>query len=287
MLIFFTNIIYLINKIAYWGIDFAVENAYNFIMNSTNEQQILTEPYFCKIISKGLPSCQEVLNETDKLVPVLQDAFDDAHSKTMDFIGKNENVPKTNKNFYPSMMRYLVHNFLGDKGIKSRLVNDKDDDIDNKTSIWESNVLASNGIAGIYNDYNYRVLKAARFRFVNGKLIKVTDLKDLVPIISSDNPDNLKYKFVCQSHLKGHQQYLIPPENYDIPKLKANIMFLWDFDEFIKLYLAIPNGINYKNVILHDIVPIKHPAETIKQNSITSQDVPEIITNILEQEVNG
>jgi len=262
-------------------------------MKSTIEQQIFTEGEFYQNISKGIPSCVQIIDEIPKFVSALQDAFDDSHSKAKEFLSEKGKIKKVNNQFYPQMMRFLVHNYLEEDGVQNQLVDENDvqinDDIANKKSNLQPNVLASNGIAGVVAEYRYRVLKAIKCRVVKGKLLEAKELTDIVPPPGSYDFKNPKCKFYCQSHLKGYQQYLILPKQYDKPLLKPNVIFLWDVDKnnFIKLYLAIPKWGNGRQVSVYEIVPIKHPAETIISEKIseTQLSLDEPITNIMEQNI--
>lgn len=272
------------------SIDFGLNFTYNYDMESTKEQQGLTEGEFYQNISKGNPSCQKVLDEIPKFISALQDAFDDSHPKCKDFLSKNGKVKKTNSQFYPQMMRFLVHNYLEQEGVKNQLVDMNDVPVEDsninesektKKKIWDPNVLANNGIAGEYKGYNYRVLKALKYKMtINDNLQKVHEIIDLLPPHGSIDVNNPRCKFFCQSHMKGYQKHLMAPEKPKKPLLKYNIIVIWDVDQnnFIKLYLAIPKWGNGRQVAVYDMVAIKHPAETI---SIEQHD--DIKNNIAEK----
>lgn len=262
-----------------------LKSAYNFSMKSTIKQQGLSEQEFFQNISKGIPSPEIVLNEISEFISALQDAFDDSHSRCKDFLSDNGTVPKANRQFYPQMMRFLVHNYLDADGVKNRLVDENDAPINEvegeREKEWKPSVLASNGIAGKIRGYNYRVLKAVKYRMLKGQLVESKRLEDLLPPPGSYDPENPKCKFYCQSHLKAYQQYLILPEDYKIPILKPNLIFVWDIEGFIKLYLAIPKSGNGRQASIYSMVEIKHPAEMIKPNGQT------VSNEILETGVSG
>lgn len=196
---------------------FLLKYAYNNNMKSTIEQQGLTEEEFYQNISEGIPSCEKILGEIPKFISALQDAFDDSHSKCRGFLSENGKIQKANKQFYPPMMRFLVHNYLEQEGVKNKLVDQHDAPVnENETKQmknWEPDVLASNGIAGIFSGYNYRVLKAIKYKATNGELQEVKEIKDLLPPPGSYDPENPKCKFYCQVHLKAYQQYFMAPES--------------------------------------------------------------------------
>jgi hypothetical protein len=262
-------------------------------MDSTMKQQGLTEGECYQNISKGKPSCQKVLDEIPKFISALQDAFDDSHPKCKDFIKKNGLNKKTYNQFYPQMMRFLVHNYLEQEGVKNQLVDVNDAPIEENNvnengktekKIWDPSVLPNNGIAGEYKDYNYRVLKALKYKMtINNNLEEVREIIDLLPPPGSTDINNPRCKFFCQSHLKGYQKHLIAPEKPKKPLLKHNIIIVWDVNQnnFIKLYLAIPKWGNGRQVKVYDMVAIKHPAETI-----TTEKHDDIKNNIAENIVN-
>jgi len=269
-------------------------------MESTIKQQGLTEGEFYQNISKSKPSCQKILDEIPKFVSALQDAFDDSHSKCKEFLSKNGKIKKANSQFYPQMMRFLVHNYLEQEGVKNKLVDVNDGPIEDSNNeendktkkIFDPNILASNGIAGEYKGYNYRVLKALKYKVtINSTLKKVHEIIDLLPPPGSTEIDSPKCKFFCQSHMKGYQQHLITPDKPQKPTLKYHIIFVWDIDQnnFIKLYMAIPKWGNGRQVTVYDMVAIKHPAETItteQDNTIENNITEKIKNKISEFDIN-
>jgi hypothetical protein len=263
-------------------------------MKGTMLQQELTEQEFYQFISKGI-SCEEILSELSKFVEMLQNAFDDSHSRCKDFLTRNGKIKKANRQFYPQMMRFLVHNYLEADGIKNQLVDENvmitNENEGRKGSKWQPSVLASNGIAGIILGYSYRVFKALKYKYSKGHLIEPKRLEDLLPPPGSSEPDSPKCKFYCQSHLKAYQQHLMLPEDYEKPALKPNIIFLWDVDKngFIKLYLVIPKWGNGRQASVYGVSEIKHPAETIVSEKPTTIDhnIIEITASkIKEQNIN-
>lgn len=92
--------------------------------------------------------------------------------------------------FYAEAIRFYAHDFMSQKGISARLVNEKDKQEEGEESVWNPKVLAGNGIAGNINGYEYRMLKV-----FNG---------GLPPAVS-----NKRKEFYNQSHLKAYQPPLI------------------------------------------------------------------------------
>jgi len=223
-------------------------------MESTLKQQFLTEEEFYEIISKGIPPSQQVLAELDNFISKLQDAFDDANPKANEFLNQNGRIRKANRQLYPHLIRFLVHNYLRVEGIKTKLVNEDDEviteDNEYQRPIGQPDILASNGIAGRIKGYNYRVLKA-----LNGKL----------PPPGSSDMNSPKRRFYCQDHLETYQPYLIPPDKPTEPISKPNIIFLWDVDRknFIKLYLSVPKWGNEIKAVDYYTELIPHPVTKV------------------------
>lgn len=222
-------------------------------MKKTTRQPTFSEEDFYQIISKGIPSPQQVLDELNDFTSILYDAFDDANSKIAEFLKANAIKKRTEIWVAPALARFFVHNYLDLEGIKAQLVNENDEIEDSGESeviTWEQKVLSNNGIAGIIKGYNYRILKA-----LNG---------DTPPPNSGP-----KRVFYNQPHLKAYQPLLIPSDNTAKSKiLLPNIIFLWELvdHKYIQLYLSIPKYAN-KYGYSTETQRIPHPATTIKRES--------------------
>lgn len=253
--------------------------AYNISMERTLEQQFLTEEVFGENISKLIPPPKQILDELHEFIAVLYGALDDANPKATEFLKHNGRIRKANNQLYPHLIRFLVHNYLDDEGIKTQLVNENDEVIREEEypePKWEHNILASNGIAGMIAGYNFRVLKA----------LKALEVEQKLPPPGSSDTDSPKRKFYCQNHLKGHQLYLVPPDKPTKPTSKPNIIFLWDVDRnnAIILYLSVPRWGNSTKAKAYYTELIPHPATTISSDAQETKSLEEITKNTINLE---
>lgn len=225
--------------------------AYNISMNKTIKQAELKEAEFYQIISDGIPSCKQILKDLRNFPAVLYDAFDDSYSTTTEFVKSKITNPKTGRNFIPQAMRFLVHNYLSQKHIRSRLV-DENDIEENEDIIWDKKVLVNNGIAGNIFGYDYRVFKA----------IKSNDIKNkLPPPVTAP-----KRKYYNQEHLKAYQLQLMNfKDKAHAIHFRPHLVFLWDIDKkhFINLYLSVPKYANEYSFGQYYTELIPHPATVI------------------------
>lgn len=193
-------------------------------MKSTKMQQPLTQEDYEELIKKSTSTTDEnILSSLKTFHSILYDAFLDAQVKANELI-KTANNKKTIKWFYPGAIRFYVLDFMSQKGIKARLVNDRDDEQRDEPE-WNPDVLPSNGIAGTIKGFEYRILKV-----FNGGLPPATSAK--------------RRKFYNQLHLKSYKPPLpLLSEYIDKNKftLKPNIIYLWEIIKGkLNLYFAIP-----------------------------------------------
>ena len=104
-----------------------------------------------------MPEAKDLFAPLDKFHSVLYDAFGHSLARTREALSKTHNK-KSTRMFRPQAIRFYVHDFLSQKGIKAQLV-DENDDNEQDEGVFKSKVLPNNGIAGNINGYPYRILK--------------------------------------------------------------------------------------------------------------------------------
>jgi hypothetical protein len=214
-------------------------------MNETKMQTPMTLEDFQQIANKPLPTPDELLAPLNKFHSILYDAFGYSLVRTRDVLKDTQNR-KSARMFRPHAIRFYVHDFLSQKGIKAQLI-DEDDEPETNDEIFGSRVLANNGIAGHIRGYEFRILK-----IVN---------KRLPPPITKP-----RQEFYSQTHLKEYKPAF--PGFYDgntkKTHLKPHLVYLWDIVHGrINIYLAIP-----KHYLLYaetKITLIPNPITAIKQ----------------------
>lgn len=193
-------------------------------MKSTKIQRPLTQEHYEELIREYTSTTNDdILSLLKAFHLLLYDAFLDAQVKANELI-KTANNKKTVKWFYPEAIRFYVQDFLSQKGIKARLVNDTDDEQKDESE-WDPDVLPGNGIAGTIKGCEYRILKI----FKGG----------LPPAASTK-----RKRFYNQSHLKSYRPPLPLLSEYVIKNkftLGPNIVYLWEIVKGrLNLYFAIP-----------------------------------------------
>lgn len=219
-------------------------------MKTATSQQKEKQEHSYQIISEMIPPSRVVLKDMEKLIRILYSAFDETNSEVLEYLRSQKDVDqkkKLDKWFQSPFMRYLVHRYLHDEGIKTLLEEDNDDEL---VPEWSQAILSNNGLSGTFSGYTHRILKA-----VNGKL-------------PPPGPSERKKAYYRQSHMQ--QAYLIPPDYLDDNKPHPNIVFLWELDNknAIQLYLSIPKSGDEKQAFDYYTVPIEHPVTTYKPEAM-------------------
>jgi len=231
---------------------FCPDYAYIISMD-TKIKELMTQEVFQEIASKPLPKAEELFLPLTKWHSTLYDAFGYSFTRTREVL-RNTHNRKSTRMFRPQAIRFFVHDFLSQKGVKAQLV-DKNDDIEEESEdeAFQPRVLPSNGIAGSINGYEYRVLNMYK--------------GGLPPPVS---PKRIEY--YNQPHLKGYKQLLPGLEDYTDYKavLKPNLIYLWNIvKNRVDLYLAIP-----KHSTLYattEVALIPNPIISIKQVDIEEE----------------
>jgi hypothetical protein len=159
-------------------------------------------------------------------------------------------------------MRAIMQMLFHSKDIRTEVLQDYDiksqDIID-----WDPIILSNNGLAGSFDGYKYRILKAA----------KMNSLRDKLP---PPGVSPKKQDFYCQSHLLQYKLNLDLSANPDT-KQRPNVIFLWDKLSVsrIDIYLSCPRYGNEKIALAYFTVPIQHPALSIPK--IKTEDIIENI----------
>jgi hypothetical protein len=217
-----------------------------------------------QITGKPLPEAKELFSPLVKFHSVLYDAFWHSLARTREALSNTHNR-KSTRMFRPQAIRFYVHDFLSQKGIKAQLV-DENDDTERDEAVFKSRVLPNNGIAGNINGFPYRILN-----IYNG---------GLPPPVTK--PRKIYYS---QPHLEGYAPMLPGLENGKTPEiiLKPNLIYLWELvnkNRSIKLYLAIPkHHLLYATTkiefIPNPITTMKH-AETEETTDIEIRHTAEV-----------
>ncbi len=216
-------------------------------------QILVTQEAFQQIANRPLPTAEELFIPLNKFHSLLYDAFGYSLVRSQEVLRKTHNKQST-KWFRPQAIRFYVHDFMSQKGIKAQLVDDNDDTEEDGV-IYKPRVSANNGIAGNINGYQYRILK-----IFNG---------GLPPPVSK-----IRKEYYSQPHLKGYNP-MLPGLSDATTKnitLKANLIYLWDIvDKHIILYLAIPK--HHLLYLTTALTVIPNPITTMKQAIIEEGDV--------------
>lgn len=217
-------------------------------------QIAVTPEDFQQIANRPLPSPKELFTPLNKFHSILYDAFGYSLVRTQEVV-KNTHNKKSARMFKPQAIRFYVHDFLSQKGIKAQLV-DESDEPEIEKELFEHRVLANNGIAGNIKGFEYRILK-----IVN---------KHLPPPTTKPRQD-----FYSQPHLKAYKLTLpgfldkLPMEKI---YLKPNLVYVWDIVKTqINIYLAIP-----KHYLLYaetELTLIPNPITTISQKTIEESEI--------------
>ena len=193
-------------------------------MKSTKIQQPLTQEDYEDLIGEyEFPADENILSLLKSFHLLLYDAFLDAQVKANELI-KTANNGRTVKWFYPEAIRFYVQDFLSQKGIKARLVNDADDEQKDELE-WDPDILPGNGIAGTIKGFEYRIVKM---------------FKGGLPPARSDK----RKRFYSQSHLESYSPPLPLFSEYVSKNkftVKPHIVYLWQIVKGkLNLYFAIP-----------------------------------------------
>lgn len=238
--------------------------AYIISMRRTTPQPPLSqEEYEDLIRERHFPNGEDLLSPLEAFHSTLWDALLDAQVRTNEIV-KTARNKSTTKWFYAQAMRFFVHNFMSDKGVEARLVNEKDEDLEAAEPDWDQKVLAGNGIAGKIKGYEYRLLKV-----FNGGLPPPVSLK--------------RTAWYSQSHLAGYQPPLLPSASGDDFRLKPNLVYLWEIDRGkLKLYLAIPKhsalfASTPLTYIPNPITTIKAPGDEIGEEERLEHPAPDAL----------
>lgn len=203
-----------------------------------------------QIKGKLLPDPKELFVPLERFHSVLYDAFGYSLARTREALSKTHNR-KSTRMFRPQAIRFYVHDFLSQKGIKAQLV-DENDNVEEDEIEFKPRVLPNNGIAGNVYHYPYRIL-----HLYNG---------GLPPPVTT--PRKIYYS---QPHLEGYAPMLPGLANGKSSEIivKPNLVYLWELvnrNKSIKLYLAIP-----KHHLLYATTKVEfipHPITTIKETQI-------------------
>jgi len=223
---------------------------------SRKSQVIRTQEEFDEIISKPIPEPEDLLEPLSKFHSILYDAFGYSLVRTIEALKKTHSR-KSIKWFKPQAIRFYVHDFLGQKGLKSQLIDENDDEEEEREFVFKPRVSSNNGIAGNIDNYEYIILK-----IFNG---------GLPPPMSKP-----RREYYSQQHLKEYKLPL-PGLGYTVKDilLKPNLVYLWDIvkekgkkkkQEHIILYLAIPQHHLFYSTT--KLLMIPNPITTFKQEDI-------------------
>jgi hypothetical protein len=189
---------------------------------------------------------EDLLSPLRDFHSVLWDAFLDAQVRTNEGV-KGAANRRAIRNFYPVSMRFHVLNFLSQKGIKSRLLNERDEEMGEEED-WKPDVLANNGIGGIVDGHEIRILKMYR-----GGLPPATS--------------QARKQFYNQSHLRMYQPRLpLPLEDSgpDYVAFKPNVVYLWDITKGrLGLHYAVPK--HYSLYDSTELINIPNPLTEINE----------------------
>jgi hypothetical protein len=227
-------------------------------MNKIKKQPLMSLDNFQQITSQPLPTAEDLFTILDKFHSVLYDAFGYSLVRSRESL-KNTHNKKASKWARPQFIRFYVHDFLSQKGIKAQLV-DENDKIQENELTFDPRVLPNNGIAGTVGGYKYIVLK-----IFNGGLP--------VPVA-----DSRKY-YYSQAHLQGYKLTLPGfPVHANLHTLKPNLIYIWDIVvNHVNLYLAIPHS--YLAYATTKLTLIPNPITTMKPIETEEQiDTKEITT---------
>lgn len=213
-----------------------------------NLQTLMTQDDFQQIANKPLPTAEELFVPLNRFHSILYDAFGYSLTRTREALRKTHNK-KSKIWFQPQAIRFYVHDFLSQEGIRARLVDEKDVVEDNEV-LFDPRVLPSNGIAGNIDGYEYRILK-----IFNG---------GLPPPVSPKRKE-----YYSQPHLKAYKIMLPGLSSYatNKPLLKPNLIYIWEVvKNSINLYLAIPK--HHLSYATTKLTLIPNPITTMKQTKV-------------------
>jgi hypothetical protein len=241
---------------------------------------------FWENISREFVNSELIREELNPLYPSLYSVIETAQSSVpdcIDAIKKHlaEDIPippKVHNWLYPSLMRAIMQVLFQSRNIRTEIL--RDYDIKSKDIIdWEPIILSNNGLAGSFDGYKYRILKAVK------KYKDSTEPKSLREKLPVPGSSPKKQAFYCQSHLLQYKLNFGSQDNSDI-RQRPNIIFLWDKvnESRIDIYLSCPRYGNEKIAIDYFTIPIQHPALSIPK--IQTQDIIEAIDlPLIESEI--
>jgi len=216
----------------------------------------------------------QIIQDLSPLSPIIFTVLETANSVVPECIDifrtrctDQENIPKrVYNNLYPSLMRAIVQVLLHSHNLKTQALLDTEGKIEDVLD-WECKILSNNGLAGMYSEYNYRILKA-----LDGKL-------------PPPGKSGFKRNFFCQSHLMQRKFRLFPEQDSEVQK--ANVIYLWDIGrEGITLALSCPKWGNVSKAESYFTEPIQHPVLSYRSEMTPEDIVKEIKLDYINPELN-
>jgi hypothetical protein len=229
-------------------------------MSKVKLQTAMTPENFQQIAGKPLPTAEELFIPLNKWHSLLYDAFGSSLPRSRDVL-KNTHSKAASKWFRPQIIRFYVHDFLNQKGIKAQLVDDNDDS-ENNDLVFEPRVLAGNGIAGNINGFEYRILKIFR----GGLPPPVTEKRK---------------EYYNQPHLEGYQSAFpgLPNDLSYRHLMKPNLVYLWELDKKnVNLYMAIPKHSHLYAETKLTLIP--NPITAMKQTQTEEAETEKQMTEV-------
>ncbi len=211
-------------------------------------QTLITQDDFQRIAEKPLLTAEELFVPLNRFHSILYDAFGYSLTRTQRVLRKTHNK-KSKIWFQPQAIRFYVHDFLSQEGVKARLVDEKDVVEDDEVP-FDPRVLPSNGIAGNIEGFEYRV-----FKIFKGGLPPPVSLK--------------RKEYYSQPHLKAYKLMLPGLANYvtNRPALKPNLIYIWEVvKKSINLYVVIPE--HHLLYATTKLTLIPNPITTMKQTEV-------------------
>jgi hypothetical protein len=230
-------------------------------MKMTRQQEVFCKQLLTQNITSELPDFDSIYNHVKPIIPAIQDALDNGHQQALWLVRaqernemKDENLRRIiDRQVYSHIIRWAAQRYLNTKDIETRY-----EEITEESS-WDVRVLPNNGLKGVYEGRNYRILKGR-----NGQL----------PALGISK---VMRKFYQQSHFS--ELSLLPPDGK--PKL-YNVVFLWDIHpkNYISLYLCCPRHWTNHKAFDYFTRLLRHPAEVITPEFIEAASVESEIAEI-------
>lgn len=197
-----------------------------------------------------LPVFEDIFPNLEQLATILYEVFEVSTPEAKDYF-ENRGEP-IDRYLFNDLVRYGVKKRLVTRGHSVVHEEEEHGAVDNGNSFRP---LANNGLAGAYNGYRYRILKA--------------DDGTLPP----PSPSKRKQAFFSQ-------QLAFPDMGIgDQQVFRPNVVFLWETDSksnFSRLQLSCPKSGDGNKAEHYFTEPIPHPVELLKAEFVAEQVPPEV-----------